>query len=172
MIVSSNNVFAPSFTFPLELTLKDLFHIEMKYEAASRTLTTTMQRNGEPFGPIKPVVLGGAFSDYRVDALAIASYNDSGADGSLLAAGTIDNIALTIPDPPIAELQGAFQGNQWTTVVLSTLTNWVYTLERTEDWRSWTQVSPPVQGTGNALQFHDAPAPSSQAFYRVRLERP
>src|SRR5262249_55583110 len=103
-IVSSNNQFIPSFTFPLELTLHQTFHIEMDYSGASGILATTMQRDGEPFGPIKPVVLGNTFTDFRLDALAISSYNDTGADGSILAHGTIDNVRVTVPEPPRASL--------------------------------------------------------------------
>jgi len=44
-----------------------------------------MTRNGGVFGPIKEVALDASFSDIRVDTLAVSSYRDNDADGSILA---------------------------------------------------------------------------------------
>jgi hypothetical protein len=171
-IVSSNNVFAASFTFPLALTLEDQFHIELRYEAAARTLTTTLQRNGEPFGPVKPLILPSNFTDYRIDTLAIASYSDSGADGSLLASGSIDNVIVTTPAPPKSEIGLAFKDDQWLVQVVSQ-TQWVYSLERSESLGAWRRVSAATPGTGGELELVDSTSgESAEAFYRVRLERP
>lgn len=172
VIVSSNNLFVPSFTFPLELTLGDQFHIEMRYDAASGTLTTLMQRNREPFGPIKPVVLGATFTDFRVDAFAIASYNDAGSDGSVRARGQVDNVVVTTPEPPRPIIQTLAHHGRWTAVA-STHTNWVYSLERTDDWKTWRAVSARVAGTGGDIELGDyASDQPAHAWYRVRGERP
>ncbi|HWH68587.1 MAG TPA: hypothetical protein VNT26_04345, partial [Candidatus Sulfotelmatobacter sp.] len=52
-LISSNNEYNDGgFTFPLELTAGDLYHVEMRFIAAQQTLTTRMTRNGQPFGPV------------------------------------------------------------------------------------------------------------------------
>ena len=175
VIVSSNNQFIPSFTVPVELTANHVYHVQLSYSAADQTLNTTMLRDGASIGPIKPVQLGAAFTDYRVDTVAISSYSDEGADGSILAHGRIDNLAVTLPDPPRPFLawEGTPAGKAWQITFQST-TNWSYTLERTDDWKQWLQVSNPVPGNGaeQTLQDQSMSEAPPQAFYRVRLERP
>jgi hypothetical protein len=79
-LVSSNNEFASSFNYPVELTLGDLFHIEMAYTASNRKLVTMMTRNGETFGPVEDAMAGPGFNGYRVDHLTVYSYSDGGQD--------------------------------------------------------------------------------------------
>jgi len=50
-----------------------------------------------------------SFTDFRVDAFAIASYSDAGAQGSLVAHGIIDRLQIELPAPPVRGLQGAFR---------------------------------------------------------------
>jgi hypothetical protein len=170
VIVSSNNVFIPSFNFPFELTLGDAFHIAMTYMSSNHTLTTMMTRNGAAFGPIKEVKLDANFTDFQVDAVAISSYNDKGSGGSILAKGVVDNIKVSIPTASLARVNGRFNQGQWE-VVVNSWTGWVYTLERTTDWFQWSAESTPVPGTGGSLLLTPTNTDSSQAFYRVRAER-
>jgi hypothetical protein len=172
IIVSSNNQFVPSFSFPLELTVGDTFHVEMQYRAAEQTLTTVLQRNGAPFGPVKPVVLGPNFTDFRVDTISISSYSDRGAGGSILARGVIDNLEVTTPDPPQVSLQTA--NGQAGIVQFTGQSGWTYVLERTEDWAVWVPASERTSGTGQVQTLSDGlPNPvSGRAYYRLRLERP
>jgi hypothetical protein len=175
VIVSSNNQFIPSFTVPVELTANHVYHVQLSYSAANQTLNTTMLRDGASIGPIKPVQLGATFTDFRVDTVAISSYSDQGADGSILAHGRIDNLAVTLPDPPqpVLTWEGPPAGKAGQITFQST-TNWSYTLERTDDWKQWVQVSNPVPGNGaeQMLQDQSMSGAPPQAFYRVRLERP
>jgi len=170
-MVSSNNQFATGFNFPLELTRGDLFHVAMTYTASNQTLATVMARQGAPFGPIKDVQLGAGFADFRVDAFAITSYSDAGADGSLLAQGVVDNIVVTVPEPPISSLSGAFMNQVWQVEFVGR-TGWVYTLERTADFRSWNAVSGVTSMDGGRSLLTDANAIAGEAYYRVRAERP
>ncbi len=170
-MVSSNNQFATGFNFPLELTRCDLFHVAMTYTASNQTLATVMARQGAPFGPIKDVQLGAGFADFRVDAFAITSYSDAGADGSLLAQGVVDNIVVTVPEPPISSLSGPFMNQLWQVEFVGR-TGWVYTLERTADFRSWNAVSGVTSMDGGRSLLTDANAIAGEAYYRVRAERP
>jgi hypothetical protein len=172
VIVSSNSQFIPAFSFPLELTVHDLFHVAMLYSATNQTLSTTMTRNGAPFGPVKQVKLPDTFTDYRLDTVAVSSYSDAGADGSLLAEGRIDNISVQVPDPPTTTL--TLQSLNPPTVSFQTRTNWSYTLDRTADWHKWLPVSPTIPGTGEQQTLSDTQSAATplSGFYRVQLERP
>ena len=170
-LVSSNNQFAAGFDFPLELTAGDGFHVAMTYTAGNRTLSTVMTRNGQSFGPIRDVKLGASFSDFRLDAVAINSYSDTGADGSILAHGVVDNLVVTTPAPPILDVTGRWTNTTWQ-VEFGSQTNWLYTLEGTKDFRTWSDLSPPTPGVDGQVVVSDTNAPCSAAYYRVRAERP
>ncbi len=170
-LISSNNQFATQFAFPLALDPGALFHVEMTYTAGTRTLQTTVTRNGQPFGTIPNVVLGSSFSDFRLDQVAVCNYSDTGADGSLLAHGTVDNLVVTVPAPPMQNLTGGFTNSVWQVQFLSQ-SNWLYTLQSTTNLQTWTNTSAPAAGNGTNLFLQDARPPSDEAFYRVQAERP
>jgi hypothetical protein len=156
----------------LALTTGDAFHVAMTYTASNSTLTTTMSRNGAAFGPITPVPLSTNFTDFRVDTVAICSYSDTGDDfDSLLAHGTIDNVAITTPPPPISAVTGGFAlGNSWQ-MQFTGRSNWLYTLERTMDFQTWTSASATLAGSGTNQVLHDTLEATNAAFYRVRVQR-
>lgn len=174
-IISSNNEWnVGGFTYPMALSTGDVYHVDMRYVAASLTLMTRMTRNGQPFGPPKDATLDASFSDFSVDQIAISSYNDAGQDpsfgGSILAHGTVDNFVFMCP-PPISDVTGSFAGKAWQ-VQFASHTNWLYKLERTDDFQAWTEVSSTVAGTGSGLTLSDTNAPDGKAFYHVRATRP
>ncbi len=174
-MISSNIQFATSFNWPLELTTNDWFHIVLSYTASNQTLVTTMARNGVAFGPIADVNLGTNFTDFRADHFAINSYSDAGQDpqfaGSILAHGVVDNLVVTVPDPPIRTVAGRLTINTWH-VEFGSRTNWFYTLERTEDFQSWRNVAAAIPGVEGQLELSDPGAPGSKAYYRLRAEKP
>lgn len=174
-IISSNNVWnTGGFTYPMELTTGDVFHVAMRYVAARQTLITRMTRNGAPFGPLEHATLGAGFSDFHVDQMAVSSYSDAGQDpswgGSILAHGTVDNFVFICP-PPVGEVTGVFAGEDWQVQFVSH-TNWLYRLERTGDFKVWMEAAGPAAGTGAELTLSDTNAPGAKAFYRVRATRP
>jgi hypothetical protein len=170
-ILSSNNVFATSFSFPFTMDTGALFHIAMIYTATNQTLVTTMTRNGQAFGPVKNSVLPPNFTDFRLDQFAISSYSDAGADGSLQAQATVDNITIVTPPPPVDHLSGLIVDGTWLIEFMSN-TNWVYTLRRSTDLSAWNDVSEPTPGNGTALFLQDTNGINGKAFYRVKAERP
>jgi hypothetical protein len=176
LMISSNNQFAFNFTFPLELTVGDWFHVEMTFTATNKTLATSLLRNGQPFDPVNSVILGAGFSDFRLDTVAVCSYSDAGQTppefaGSILAYGVVDNLVVTLPPPPVQTINGAFSNSVWQVRFLSR-SNWLYTLERTADLKSWTDASPAISGNGAMLTLPDPNPPDTNAFYRVRANRP
>ena len=170
-LISSNNQFATKFAFPLTLDPGALFHVAMAYTASNLTLQTAVTRNGAPFGTIPNVVLGGSFSDFRLDQVSVCSYSDAGADGSLLAHGTVDNFVVTVPPPPVQNLAGGFTNGVWQTQFLSQ-SNWLYTLQRSADFQSWTNVSSMTPGNATNLFLPDVSPPADNAFYRISAQRP
>jgi hypothetical protein len=172
-ILSSNNQFATTFAFPFTLDPGTLFHVAMNYTASNQTMHTTMARNGAPFaaGAIPDVVLGSSFSDFRLDQFAVINWSDAGADGSLLAHGTVDNFTVTVPPPPVQNFSGIFTNNFWQ-AQFTGQSNWLYTLERTTNFISWNDVSQTNNGNSTNLFLPDTNAISGKAFYRIRAERP
>jgi hypothetical protein len=83
----------------------------------------------------------------------------------------VDNVVVTAPPPPIQELLGYLTNGTWQVQFLSR-SNWLYTLEQTADFVSWTAASAVGWGNGTNLVLQDTNALAAQSFYRVRAERP
>ena len=83
--------------------------------------------------------------------------------------------APAMPDVSITALMknltGGFQGGQWQTQFLS-CTNWLYTLQRTADFQSWTNITIATTGNGTNLWVQDTNPPPNRSFYRVKAEQP
>ena len=78
--------------------------------------------------------------------------------------------AVTLPPPPVQKLTGAFSNDLWQAQFIGR-SNWLYTLERTTNFISWTEVSA-ASGNGTNLLLQDTNAPMDKGFYRVRAARP
>jgi hypothetical protein len=145
----------------------------MNFVAATRTLTTILSNTAAQDGQPQNIIVPGSF-DFRVTTLSISSYSDAiqpPPPGSILAHGTLDNFRVTVPEPPVQNLTGAFAGANWQ-VEFASRTNWLYTLERTTNFIAWTNAANPSAGNGATLTLTDpGPAPDA-AFYRVRANRP
>jgi hypothetical protein len=169
-----------NYNSPDDYTLTDLpvgpiMRVTMSYTASNQTLATVITTNGVSIGTINNVILSPSFTDFRVTAFALESYSDAGQDpaygGSLLAHGTVDNIALSVPPPPLQAIAGQFNNKHWQ-VIFTSQTNWLYTLESTADFQSWTSVSSTAAGNGSALTLQDSRVLQGRSLYRVRAERP
>ncbi len=175
-VVSTNNVFAFAHNFPLTLSTGDTFRITLTYTASNQLLRTSALRNGAPFAPLADVSLAGK-PDFRVDAFAVISYSDAvqasapAFHGSVLAHGTVDNVQLTLPPPPLAQVAVRRTNSLWRAEFVGR-TNWVYTLEGSTNLAAWQRIGVTVTGTGGALSLMDTNAPMPEKFYRVRAERP
>lgn len=175
VLVTRQSRFYPAFTFPLPLDTQVHYHIELTYTAANRTLTTTMTADGLPLPPIAEARLPAQSEGFCVDAFSLNSYSDEGGDprfrGSVYARGTIDNITLTVPDPPVfsVTLQPSTEG--WVCSFPGSRA-WTYTLEASDRLAEWTDRSGPIPGDNQELRIPDPePAPGAR-FYRVRADRP
>jgi hypothetical protein len=171
MISSQTNYSSGGFTDPLELETNTLYHVMMVYTVTNQTLHTTMAADGAPFGPIQDAYLGAGFDDFQVDAVSINSYSDDGQDpdysGSILAHGTVDNFAFASP-LPVGTINAIAVGK----VQFASDTNWLYTLEQTADFQTWSAAAPSVPGNGTNLVLQATNPPADQSFYRVRADLP
>jgi hypothetical protein len=177
-LVSSNNQFAYSHSFPVDLTLSDIFRVKMSFDPAAQVMSMQLLRNGEAYGEepnntIDPLNYSSSFGDFRLDAFSITSYSDAGQNppqfaGSVLAHGVVDDVVITWPDAPVSDISGGFQAGRWTVEFVGQA-GWNYFLERTIDFTTWERVA---SGAGVAVvQLTDDPAPPQNAFYRVAAER-
>lgn len=153
-----------------DLTPGQTFCVTLRYVAAARTLTTTVTNNGGPYGEPQLIVLPAEFA-FRVGTFSISSYSGAYSLDSLLAHGTVDNLTIVTPAPPVEHLSGEFNGAAWQ-LAFPSQTNWLYTLERSTNLPAWTAVAPVVAGNGAFLQLTDPNPPASGATYRVRAQRP
>ena len=152
----------------------DWFRIVMTYIASNQTVVATVTNFEETAGMLIRQVINTNFTDFRVNALSISSYTDAGQDpafaGSVLAHGAIDNLVVTAPSPPVQNLGAAFSDGLWQ-VHFNAQTNWLYTLERTMDFQSWTGVLRSTPAASGRLILSETNPPNAAAFYRVRANR-
>jgi hypothetical protein len=159
-----------------ELPTNQTVHVTLTYTASNQTAVVFLTTNGVSVGQLPPLVLNsdnGFFDsdDFAVDTFSVSSYSSAGDDfDSVLAHGSVGNIVVTLP-PPAQNLTGAFSNSVWR-VQFTDHINWLYTLERTTNYLSWTTVTAPASGNGTNLFLQDANPPTDKAFYRVSAERP
>lgn len=156
-----------AYTLPFNSPL----HVTFAYTGSNSTVFTTVSNNGTALvsGPYK---IETKFTDFRCDTFAIESYNDTGAWGStVLAHGSVSNLKITVPTPPLANIKGQMRDGAWT-VSFDTATNWNYLLESSEDLKTWSAVSDAVSGTGTRRSVPDASAGTNARFYRVSAQKP
>jgi hypothetical protein len=159
-----------------ERTLEEgkAYRFQLNYTAAARTLDFAMVVDGV-LEPLKKAALSAAFGDFEVDALSVTSYSDAGQDdpifgSSVLAHGSVDNITLQLPDPPVRRFTGGVAEGVWRGEFTG-WTGWNYTLERSADLQNWRAVGASLAGTGRRQALVDPQPAADRGFYRVRAER-
>jgi hypothetical protein len=158
----------------LPLDPGSVYRVTLNHPADSASVTGEILKDGNPYTLLPTLYVqppATNFNDFRLDTVSISSYSDTGASGSILAHGTVDNLIVTLPPPPIRDLTGAFSNDVWQAQFLSR-SNWLYTLERTLDFQTWTNVGPVTSGNGTDLTLPDLSPPAAKSFYRVRANRP
>jgi len=181
VFISTNGAFAPTVLIPYEFELptNQLLHVSMCYMASNETMVVTVKTNGTLFYRAPDVVLTNVSNslftvtdNFHLDTVSVSSYSSEGDDfDSLLAHGTVGNITVTTPPPPVLNFTGNPTNTAWQGKFLSR-SNWLYTLERTEDFGSWTDASDTMDGNATNLYLQDTNSPADKAFYRVRADRP
>lgn len=126
--------------------------------AAARTNVTGLlyqfDTNALPAGTRKVV--------FTLTATSTSGANDASGDGLSFVLNSRVDKALKI-------LSGDFQSGEWQ-VKISSSTNRLYSLERSQNLTNWAAVGSQVPGNGGVLMLPDSSHPPGQAFYRVRSD--
>ncbi len=169
-VVSTNNAWLYNHENLAEMTPGTTFRVAMTYDGATRTLLTIVTNNSGQYGDTQTIIVPTNF-DFRVATFSISSYSDVRDIGSILAHGTVDNITITTPPPPVENFSGAFNGDVWQAQFMSR-SNWVYSLERTANFDLWTSTTGSMTGNGGMLILQDTNPPTGATYYRVRAQKP
>jgi hypothetical protein len=166
----------PNFYFIFDtqpMILGTNYHVTLTHAAGAGLISATVFTNGQVYSTM-PLFYSGAIGDLRLDTLSVSSYSGAGQDpafaGSLLAQGTVDNFVVTLP-LLAHNLTGSFTNGIWQSRV-TTYSDTHYTLQRSTNFTSWSDVTAPVAGNGDVLLFSDTNALTDKAFYRVRADKP
>ena len=172
--------YAPVFVsvFETELPTNQTVHIRLAYAGADQNAVLSVTTNGVPLSQLASLVLtdpgNSQFTPtdtFRVDTFSISSYSSAGDPfDSVFARGTVDNLTVTTQLQPITRLTGGPTTNGFWAAQFFTHSNWLYTLERTSDLKSWTAVSTTLRGTEDFLTLQETNTLPAQAFYRVRAD--
>ena len=146
------------------------YQITLTHTAGATNISGQVLTNGVLFTAL-PYSYVGPITDFRIDTLSISSYQDDGWGDSILAHGVVDNFTVTLPPPPAQNLAGSFQGGQWQCAFTSR-TNWLYTLECSTNLVNWSVIVSNSPGVDGTKLISDANPSETQAFYRIRAERP
>ena len=171
MNYSANTDFA-LFEIPIGIPMR----ITLGYTATNHTISLEIRTNGVLVGEVVRARLVDVERGFRLDAFSISSYSDEGQapgpyQGSILARGTIDNVALTLPPSPIRFASGRLVSGRWEHEVTGEA-GWLYVLEATADFDTWVEASAAVEGTGATMPLTPAdPESATQRFFRVKAIR-
>jgi hypothetical protein len=170
--------YAPVFlsVFENELPNEQTVHVRLAYTGADQTAVLSVTTNGVSLSQLEPLWLSDSGNSqftltdtFRVDTLSISSYSSIGDPfDSVLAQGTVDNLTVTAQLQPITHFIGGPATNGYWVAQFFAHSNWVYTLERTSDFKSWLPVSEALRGTEDYLGLQDTNILPVQAFYRIQ----
>jgi hypothetical protein len=148
------------------------YHFELAYSSTHRTARMSMLSDGQPGPQLTDIVLPANFTRFQVDTFAISNYSGAGQNplyaGSVLARGWIDNISITVPEPPILRLRARDGG-----VSLDAVAGWRYTLEASGNLTDWSTVTETLASQTAPLDLWDPrDGLFPVQFYRVVAIRP
>jgi hypothetical protein len=163
---NSNFYFAYDATQPL--INGTTYHIILLHQANASTVSGEVLANGEVVSTLPAIYAGGAGA-FQLDTLAIDNYTtlDDVYGDSLLAHGTVDNLVFASP-LPVGTISTVAAGQ----VKFASDTNWLYTVQQTADFQTWSTAAPAVPGNGTNLVIQAISLPTDKSFYRVRADVP
>jgi hypothetical protein len=173
--VATNNLrWATRNLFPFELPVGVPCRVEVSYQPDESLLSLAVTAAGEPLAS-GSVTLNASFGDFRLDAFSVTSYSGAnqpaGYAGEIHAVGTVDDIEIELPDPPVSRLVWSREGES-VHVRTAILDGWQPRLLRSEDLVSWQPIDAEVHVKANEWLLVDPTPPVTSAVYRVILDRP
>jgi hypothetical protein len=160
---SGTNLFFASSNLTLNAGMT--YRIALIHQPGAGSVSCEISTNGQLITWLPPSY--GSVSSFELDTLSISSYADDGYGDSILAHGTVGNIAFASP-LPIGLVQTPAAGR----VQFGSDTNWLYTLEQTTDFQTWTTAATPVIGNGTNLLLQATNPPADHSFFQIRADLP
>jgi hypothetical protein len=146
------------------------YHILLLHTAGTSTISGEVFTNGQVMTSL-PIIYtsypAGDSGAFQLDTVAVSSYAGDGYGDSILAHGTVANLAVATP-LPVGTVNAIAAGK----VRFASDTNWLYTLEQTTDFQAWSSAAPPLPGNGTNLLLQATNLPAAPSFYRVRADLP
>ncbi|HEY5298441.1 MAG TPA: hypothetical protein VIK59_11010 [Verrucomicrobiae bacterium] len=143
------------------------YRVVLIHRAGEESISGVVYTNGQIYTSLPIVENYGPLGDFEFDTLAISSYADDGFGDSILAHGTVDNLALATPLP--IDSAKSFAAGE---IQFASDPNWLYTLEESADFKNWISAAPPAFGNGTNLILQATHLPVEKEFYRVRADLP
>jgi hypothetical protein len=146
------------------------YHVLLLHEAGMAAVSGEIFTNGQVMTSLPSVysdISGGDSGAFELDTLSISSYADDGFGDDILAHGTVSKIAVASP-LPVQTIQNPAPAQ----IQFASDTNWLYTLEQTADFQTWTPAATPVFGNGTNLILSATNPSAGKSFYRVRADLP
>jgi hypothetical protein len=167
-LVDSTNRFYFSYDATKPMLNNTTYRIVLIHRAGESAISGTVYTNGQVFTTMPNIDNYGP-DDFQLDTFAIFNYTtlDETYGDSLFAQGTVDNLAFSSP-LPVDNVKVVGTGE----VRVASDTNWLYTLEQTVDFVTWTAAAPAVPGNGTNLILQATNPPAGKSLYRVRAELP
>jgi hypothetical protein len=167
-LVDANDIFYFAYDASQPLNTNSIYRVVLIHRAGADSISGTIFTNGVQMSRLPDVYVEAGLGDFQLDTLAVLNYTtlDDAYGDSLLAHGTVANLAFASP-LPVGMVQAVAPGGVQTT----SDTNWIYALEQTTDFATWT-VAATATGNGTNLLLQATNPPTGAAFYRVRADLP
>ena len=144
------------------------YRVVLIHRAGQVGISGTVYTNGQVFTSLPTVAAYGA-DDFDLDTFSINSYTtlDDIYGDALLAHGIVDNLSFASP-LPVDQVSTVAAGQ----IQFTSDTNWLYTLEQSDNFQTWTPAAPVTLGNGTNLVLQATNPSADKSFYRIRADLP
>ena len=165
-LASSKSEFSAGFTFPAELTKGKVYTVRMGYDGSTGVLKTEMLEEGKPWKTIAEVKRKNAHAGFLVDTFSISNFTAKGSESSLLATGTIDELAIATSRSGPSFVDVHLDEGQWRARAFVVAPD-DWQLQRSGDLRDWKSLDAVQKPSQFFLRFTDPEPVGRNQFYRI-----
>ncbi|MEI9863044.1 MAG: hypothetical protein WDN00_00495 [Limisphaerales bacterium] len=132
-LVDANGSFYFAFDTSQPMVNDVTYRVVLIHRAGEASISGTVYTNGQVFTSL-PIVAAYGADDFDLDTLSINNYTtlDDIYGDALLAHGTVDNLSFASP-LPVDQISTIAAGQ----IQFISDTNWLYTLEQSDDFQTW-----------------------------------
>ena len=165
-LASDKSEFSAGFTFPAELLIGKTYSIKLIYNSEERVLKTEMLEDGKSWETIQTVEISSDFSGFFVDTFSISNFSAKDSESSLLAIGTVDEVALVTSDT-LPKLFGVkINGSQWEAKSFL-IEPEIWKVETSNDVLNWNRAILDSDSLNYFQYFNDTVTNKEFQFYRL-----